>query len=86
MNRYETHEYKKSLAKVQAALAELEKTRLPFSVSEPTWKTRDGRTIPVTQMTNEHLMNTLNMCLSRGWFKARVGFLKVEARRRGLLQ
>lgn len=85
MNRYEAHEYEKSMEKARAALAELDKFRLEPKRAEPVWKTRDGRTIPVSQMKDEHLMNALNYCVRNGYRTSKVGFLKIEARRRGLL-
>ncbi len=85
MNRFERHTYKKSLEAAQEALAEADKFRLPPEKSEPVWRTRDGRTIKVREMKDDHLMNTLAYCQRTGFFKNRVGYLKIEARRRGLV-
>lgn len=32
-----------------------------------TWTTRDGRTIPVREMTDDHLRNTCKMLLRKAW-------------------
>lgn len=85
MNRFERHTYQKSLEAAKEALAEADKFRLPPEKSEPVWKTRDGRVIPINKMTDQHLMNTLRLCSTKGWRLSKIGFLKIEARRRGLM-
>lgn len=88
MNRYEEHMFKRELADAQAAvsmeLAKASEYRLRVA-PEPMWKTRDGRIIKVAEMTDNHLLNSLRMCLRNGSYKSKVGFLKVELRRRGLM-
>lgn len=31
------------------------------------WKTRDGRVIPIEEMENSHLLNSIRMMIRNGW-------------------
>ncbi len=84
MNRYERHIFAQAKAAVEAELAEEAKLRLPPEKA-PTWRTRDGRVMLISQMENGHLMNTIRYCERNNFKPAKVGLLRVEARRRGLL-
>lgn len=50
---------------------------------EPTWKTADGRVIPISELTDEHLTNILKY-LTRKGYTDNIDALKMEAIQRGL--
>jgi len=85
MNRYERFLDKERRAKVEQELAkELNEFRLTKPVDH-TWRMKDGRVIRVALMDNEHLMRAISFCYRTGRSLAKVGILKIEARKRGLI-
>lgn len=51
----------------------------------PSWKTATGERIPITELSNEHLINILNMLYkAKSMSKLRIRPLLAEARKRGL--
>lgn len=86
MNRYERHLAKERRAQIEAELKdayELSLKKTPTSAG--VWKTVGGRVIRIVDMKDDHLMNAIKRCVTRGYRLSKVGFLKIEARRRGLM-
>ncbi len=52
--------------------------------AEETWRSKDGREIPISEMLDEHLLNALNKILREGKFHAKKDALLDEAVRRRL--
>ena len=54
----------------------------PFGVASDTWQTRDGRKIPVKQMTEKHIRNCMKLVgEDDDWY----GRFERELKERGLL-
>lgn len=86
MNRYEQHLAKQRREQLENELKQVYELSLKAPpVATQVWKTRDGRSIKISDMKDEHLMNAINFCVTRGYRASKVGFLKIEARRRGLM-
>ncbi len=68
----------------------VETTTETLSFGELSWVTKDGRTIPVRELTDDHLENIMNGLIAgtlfpgnpfvRAWW---MGWMQNEARRRG---